>query len=51
MGPENLREYSTKEEILPSEIFPDRYISAPKMLISVKDRLLIKFTEGPVAQA
>ena len=51
MGPENLREYSTKEEILPSVIPPVRYISAPKRLMSVRERLLMKFTDGPVMLA
>ena len=48
MGPENRREYSTKLDRLPMERFPHRNKMAPKMLTKAKDRLLIKFTEGPV---
>ena len=51
IGPENLREYSTNDEMSPSEMPPARYSSAPKMLISVSDRLLMKLTDGPVTLA
>ena len=48
MGPENLREYSTKEEICPSDIRPNRNSIAPNMLTKDSDRLLMKLTDGPV---
>ena len=47
IGPENRREYSTKDERLPSETLPTRYRSEPKMLIKVSEMLLIKLTDGP----
>ena len=50
MGPENLREYSTKEDMFPKEILPPMYISAPKRLTSAKDKLLRKLTVGPVTE-
>ena len=48
MGPENRREYSTKEDRLPMVKWPNRNRMAPKMLTKDRDRLLMKFTEGPV---
>ena len=47
MGPENFREYSTKAVRLPRGRLPFRYISAPNTLTAARDRLLMKFTEGP----
>ena len=47
MGPENFREYSTKEEISPILMEPARYSSAPNTLIRDSERLLMKFTQGP----
>ena len=49
MGPENFREYRTKEDRLPSVRAPLKYIRAPNMLIAARDTLLIKLTEGPRA--
>ena len=48
MGPENLREYSTKEEICPRVMFPSIYRKEPNMAIRHSPRLLMKFTEGPM---
>ena len=48
MGPENRREYSTKLDKSPMDRWPHRYRMAPKMLTKARDRLLMKFTEGPV---
>ena len=47
IGPLNLREYSTKLEMLPIEIDPPKNSSAPKKLTSESERLLTKLTEGP----
>ena len=49
MGPENLREYSTKEDSAPRDSPPPRYSRAPKTLMAARDRLLIRLTEGPRA--
>ncbi|MFR8207593.1 hypothetical protein [Hominenteromicrobium sp.] len=46
IGPLNLREYSTKLEMLPIEIDPPKNSSAPKKLTSESERLLTKLTEG-----
>ena len=51
MGPENLREYRTKEETPPREICPAIYSIAPRVLTSARERLLMKLTAGPVMQA
>ena len=48
IGPENRREYSTKLDRSPMEMRCKRNSTAPKMLIKARDRLLMKFTEGPV---
>ena len=47
IGPENLREYSTKEDRLPKEILPRKKRSAPKTLMSASERLLMALTDGP----
>lgn len=47
MGPENLREYSTKEVRLLRGSAPERYSSEPNTLTAASDRLLMKFTDGP----
>ena len=49
MGPENFREYSTKEDRVPKERLPPRYSMAPKTLMAARERLLMKLTEGPSA--
>ena len=48
MGPENLREYNTKEDTLPRLMPPAMYSSAPNRLTSARDKLLMKLTPGPV---
>ena len=54
MGPENLREYNTKEDTLPRLMPPAMYRSdqfkspAPNRLTSARDKLLMKLTPGPV---
>ena len=49
MGPENLREYSTKEAMPPTlAMTPFIYMNAPKTLTSESERLFMKLTEGPV---
>ena len=45
-----MREYSTKEEMLPSDTPPAMYISAPNRLTMASDKLLTKFTDGPVME-
>ena len=47
MGPENFREYSTKEVRLPMEMPPPMNSSPPNTLMAARDRLLMKLTEGP----
>ena len=47
IGPENFLEYSTKDEMFPMLIFPNRYKMAPNTLIMDRERLLMKFTIGP----
>ena len=48
IGPLNFLEYSTNDEMLPMETEPFRNSSAPKKLTSESERLLTKFTEGPI---
>ena len=58
MGPANLRLYIIKEEMPPMVMPamarppictpPDMYKSPPNTLMSDRDRLLTKLTEGPV---
>ena len=47
IGPENFREYSKNEEMLPGVIFPHKYKAAPKMLMKDCVRLLIRVVDGP----
>ena len=49
IGPENLREYSTKEDSAPRDSPPPKYSRAPKTLTAARERLLMKLTEGPRA--
>ena len=51
MGPENLREYSTKELTPPRVMSPAMNISEPNTLTMTSDRLLIRLTVGPLTQA
>ncbi len=50
MGPEKRRLYWTKEEILPRVMPPFMYRIAPNTLIRDMDRLLMRFTDGPIME-
>ena len=47
MGPENFREYSTKDEMCPTVREPPRYKRAPNTLINVSERLFTKLMQEP----
>ena len=48
IGPENLREYKTNEEIFLKPILEKIYKIDPNAQINASDKLLTKFTPGPV---
>ena len=51
IGPENFREYSTKEEMFPRPITPFIYNTDPSRVIRLRPILLIKPIVGPMVAA